>query len=153
ASGADALFGERYGGVVRDVQAHPRAKELGGGTDVQRTGALGLFKVDSEGSIPTGGRRIVALTRAVATAWLSRRERETMAAARLLRTSPDELETKVEATLRRIRELEKEVESLRGQLAQARTGDLLDKVREVAGIHVLATRAPGDAAALRELAD
>lgn len=153
ASGAVALFGERYGDVVRVVQVHPRSKELCGGTHVQRTGEIGLFKIVSEGSIASGVRRIVAVTGAEAIAWLHRRERETMAAARLLRTSPDELESKVEATLRRIRELEKEVESLRGQLAQARTGDLLDKVREVAGIRVLATRAPGDAAALRELAD
>src|SRR5690606_16578471 len=142
-----------YGDVVRVVQVHPRSKELCGGTHVQRTGEIGLFKIVSEGSIASGVRRIVAVTGAEAIAWLHRRERETMAAARLLRTSPDELDSKVEATLRRIRELEKEVESLRGQLAQARTGDLLDKVREVAGIRVLATRAPGDAAALRELAD
>jgi len=153
ASGAVALFGERYGDVVRVVQVHPRSKELCGGTHVRRTGEIGLFKIVSEGSIASGVRRIVAVTGVEAIAWLHRRERETMAAARLLRTSPDELGRKVDAMLRRIRELEKEVESLRGQLAQARTGDLLDKVREVAGIRVLATRVPGDATALRELAD
>ena len=153
ASGAVALFGERYGDVVRVVQVHPRSKELCGGTHVRRTGEIGLFKIVSEGSIASGVRRIVAVTGVEAIAWLHRRERETMAAARLLRTSPDELGSKVDAMLRRIRELEKEVESLRGQLAQARTGDLLDKVREVAGIRVLATRVPGDATALRELAD
>jgi alanyl-tRNA synthetase len=153
ASGAVALFGERYDDVVRVVQVHPRSRELCGGTHVRRTGEIGLFKIVSEGSIASGVRRIVAVTGAEAIAWLHRRERETQAAARLLRTSPSELGAKVEASLRRIRELEKEVESLRGQLAQARTGDLLSQAREVGGVRVLASRAPGEAADLRELAD
>ncbi len=153
AIGAMALFGEKYGERVRVVQVHPRSLELYGGTHVRRTGEIGLFKILSEGSIAAGVRRIVAVTGEEAIRWLHQRERQTLEAARLLRTAPDELGTKVDATLRRIRELEKEVEALRGKLAQAATGDLLDQVREVAGIKVLSTRVPGDVADLRELSD
>ncbi|HLV59987.1 MAG TPA: alanine--tRNA ligase [Fredinandcohnia sp.] len=153
AIGAMALFGEKYDERVRVVQVHPRSLELCGGTHVRRTGEIGLFKILSEGSIAAGVRRIVAVTGEEAIRWLHQRERQTLEAARLLRTAPDELGTKVDATLRRIRELEKEVEALRGKLAQAATGDLLDQVREVAGIKVLSTRVPGDVADLRELSD
>src|SRR5690606_34201618 len=153
ASGAQALFGEKYEERVRVVQVHPRSLELCGGTHVRRSGEIGLFKILSEGSIASGVRRIVAVTGEEAIRWLHQRERQTLEAARLLRTAPDELGTKVDATLRRIRELEKEVEALRGKLAQAATGDLLDQVREVAGIKVLSTRVPGDVADLRELSD
>lgn len=80
-------------------------------------------------------------------------EREMRAAAALLRTNPDDLANKVEGALKRSKDLEKEIDSLRKQLASARSGDLLSKVQEVKGIKVLATRAEGDAKELRELAD
>src|SRR5690606_40676354 len=106
ASGAVALFGERYDDVVRVVQVHPRSRELCGGTHVRRTGEIGLFKIVSEGSIASGVRRIVAVTGAEAIAWLHRRERETQAAARLLRTPPSRLGSKGEGSLRRSRDRE-----------------------------------------------
>src|SRR5690606_30271160 len=131
ASGAQALFGEKYEEVVRVVQVHPRSLELCGGTHVRRSGEIGLFKIISEGSIAAGVRRIVAVTGEEAVRWLHQRERETMTLARLFRTSPGELGAKAEAALRRIRELEKEVETLQGKIAQAHTGDLLARAREV----------------------
>jgi alanyl-tRNA synthetase len=153
ASGAVALFGERYDEEVRVVQVHPKSRELCGGTHVARTGEIGLFKILSEGSIAAGVRRIVAVTGAEAISWLHQREREIAAVAQALRTSPGDVPQKLEATLRRSRELEKEIESLRSELAGARSGDLLSQVREVGGKRVLATRAEGDAKDLRELAD
>src|SRR5690606_12137393 len=150
AAGLRRIVAVHYVGAMR---SHTLARDHAGGPHVRRTGDIGLFKIHSEGSIAAGVRRIVAVTGEEAIRWLHQRERQTLEAARLLRTAPDELATKVDATLRRIRELEKEVEALRGKLAQAATGDLLDQVREVAGIKVLSTRVPGDVADLRELSD
>lgn len=153
ASGAQALFGEKYEERVRVVQVHPRSLELCGGTHVRRSGEIGLFKIVSEGSIAAGVRRIVAVTGEEAIRWLHQREKETLEVARLLRSSPGELGSKVEAMLRRVRELEKEVESLQGKIAQAHTGDLVAHAREVGGVKVLSTRAPEEVADLREFAD
>lgn len=153
ASGAVALFGEKYGERVRVVSVHPDSKELCGGTHVFRTGDIGGFFIASESSIAAGVRRIVALTGQGAVKHVQERERELRQAALLLRASPGELPAKVEATQRRVKELEKELDALRKQLATARSGDLLAGAREVNGIKVVATRAEGDAKALRDLAD
>ena len=153
ASGAVALFGEKYGERVRVVQVHPASRELCGGTHVARTGDIGFFKLTSESSIAAGVRRIVAVTGEAALAWVQQRDRELKAAASLLRAAPEDLPEKVEAALKRMRDLEKELDGLRKQLAAAKSGDLLAQAREVNGIKVLATRAEGEARDLRELAD
>ena len=126
ASGAVALFGEKYGDTVRVMQVHPDSRELCGGTHVDRTGEIGFFKIVSEASIAAGVRRIVAVTGEEAVEWVQAREREMRTAAQQLRVSPAELNAKVEATVRRVRELEKELEQARQQLAAAKTGDLLE---------------------------
>ncbi len=153
AAGAVALFGEKYGERVRVVQVHPDSLELCGGTHVRRSGDIGFFKISSEGSIASGVRRIVAVTGEGAVAFVRDRDRELKKAAALLRAAPEELSAKVDAVQKRVKDLEKELAKLQGQVAAARSGDLLSKAREVKGVKVLSTRADGDAKALRELAD
>jgi alanyl-tRNA synthetase len=153
ASGAVALFGEKYGERVRVVSVHPDSKELCGGTHVARTGDIGFFKVVAESSIASGVRRILAVTGEGAVKHVQERDRELRDAALLLRASPGELPNKVELAQKRVKELEKELDALQKQLATARSGDLLARAREVNGVKVLATRADGDAKALRDLAD
>ncbi len=153
ASGAVALFGEKYGETVRVIQVHPASRELCGGTHTARTGEIGFFKIISEASIAAGVRRIVAVSGEPAVRWAQEREREIKAAAQLLRAGPGELVAKIEASQKHSRELEKELDAARKQLAAARSGDLLSQAREVRGVKVLATRVDGDAQTLRELAD
>jgi len=153
AAGAVALFGEKYGDRVRVVSVHPESTELCGGTHVRRSGDIGLFKITGESSIASGVRRIVALTGSGALAWVREMEHEVRRAAEVLRTSPKELVKRVEATQKRLKELEREVETVQLK-ASSDAGDALAQVREVNGIKVLATRVePADAKRYRGLAD
>jgi alanyl-tRNA synthetase len=153
ASGAVALFGEKYGDQVRVVSVHPESTELCGGTHVRRSGDIGLFKITSESSIASGVRRIVALTGSGALAWVREMEHELRRAAEVLRTSPKELVKRAEATQKRLKELEREVETVALRASSSST-DALSQVREVNGIKVLATRVdPADAKRYRGLAD
>ena len=153
AAGAVALFGEKYGDRVRVVSVHPESTELCGGTHVRRSGDIGFFKLTGESSIASGVRRIVALTGVGAVSWVRELEHEVRRAAELLRTSPKELVKRVEATQKRVKELEREVETVALQ-ASAGPTDVLSQVREVNGIKVLATRVdPADAKRFRGLAD
>ncbi len=153
AAGAVALFGEKYGDRVRVVSVHPESTELCGGTHVRRSGDIGLFKITGESSIASGVRRIVALTGSGALSWVRDLEHEVRRAAEVLRTSPKELVKRVEATQKRLKELEREVETVQLR-ASSDAGDALAQVREVNGIKVLATRVePADAKRYRGLAD
>jgi alanyl-tRNA synthetase len=153
-AGAVALFGEKYGDQVRVVSVHPQSTELCGGTHVRRTGDIGLFKITSESSIASGVRRIVAVTGSGALSWVRDMEHEVRRAAELLRTSPKELVKRVEATQRRVKDLEKEVETAALRASSANAKDVLAEAREVNGIRVLAQRVdPADAKAYRGLAD
>ena len=153
AAGAVALFGEKYGDQVRVVSIHPESTELCGGTHVRRSGDIGVFKITSESSIASGVRRIVALTGSGALAWVREMEHEVRRAAEALRTSPKELVKRAEATQKRLKELEREVEKVTLQASSPST-DALSQVREVNGIKVLATRVdPADAKRYRGLAD
>jgi alanyl-tRNA synthetase len=153
AAGAVALFGEKYGDQVRVVCVHPETTELCGGTHVRRSGDIGLFKITSESSIASGVRRIVALTGSGALSWVREMEHELRRAAEVLRTSPKELVKRAEATQKRLKELEREVETAALQASSA-SADAFSQVREVNGIKVLATRVePADAKRYRGLAD
>jgi alanyl-tRNA synthetase len=153
AAGAVALFGEKYGHQVRVVSVHPETTELCGGTHVRRSGDIGLFKITSESSIASGVRRIVALTGSGALAWVRELEHEMRRAAEVLRTSPKELVKRVEATQKRLKELERRAETVELTTGPG-AGDVLSQVREVNGIKVLATRVePADAKRYRGLAD
>ena len=151
ASGAVALFGEKYGEKVRVVTVHPESTELCGGTHVRRTGDIGTFKLLSESSIASGVRRVVAVTGAAALAASRVAERELEQAAALFKVPPKDLLKRIEATQRRLKELEKKLEEaqLKGQ---GQGGG--EQVREVHGVKVLTQRVdPADAKVLRSLAD
>ena len=153
-TGAVALFGEKYGDVVRVVQMGPRSRELCGGTHVQRTGDIGLFKIVSEGGIASGVRRIVAFTGEAALRHVQEEEGQLRRSADLLKASPKDLAQRVEATTRRVKALEAELLGAKRKLASARSGDLLEAVREVNGVKVLATQSDSpEPQAMRELAD
>jgi alanyl-tRNA synthetase len=151
-SGAMMIFGEKYGDTVRVVRLGP-SKELCGGIHVRRTGDINFFKIASEESIAAGVRRIVAYTGPRAVEQAQRAEEELHRAAAALRAGAFEVAAKVEASQRRIKELERALEEASGQLAAARSGDLVSQAREVNGVKVLAVRVEGDGKALRDLAD
>jgi alanyl-tRNA synthetase len=146
------IFGEKYGDTVRVVRLGP-SKELCGGIHVRRTGDINFFKIASEESIAAGVRRIVAYTGPRAVEQAQRAEEELHRAAAALRAGAFEVAAKVEASQRRIKELERALEEASGQLAAARSGDLVSQAREVNGVKVLAVRVEGDGKALRDLAD
>ncbi|MBS2026707.1 MAG: alanine--tRNA ligase [Deltaproteobacteria bacterium] len=153
-TGAVSMFGEKYGARVRVVSVHPDSIEFCGGTHVHRSGDIGFFKITSEAGVAAGVRRIIALTGEAAVEYAEELEASVRAAAELLKGNPRELVQKVEATTKRMKELDKEIDGLNKKLAGAKSGDLMDKVREVKGVKILSTRIEsGDAKVLRDLAD
>jgi alanyl-tRNA synthetase len=151
--GAMALFGEKYGNEVRVLNIGDSI-ELCGGTHVRRVGDIGLFKILSESGVASGVRRIEATTGDQALAWFNANTARLDRIAALLRTNPDEAERKIEQLTARLRTLEKELEQSRAKLSASQGDAILDAVREIKGIKVLATRLDGaDAKGLRETLD
>jgi len=153
-SGATAVFDEKYGETVRVVGMAGFSSEFCGGTHVQRTGDIGLIKIVHESSIAAGVRRVEAVTGHAAVLHVQRAEDELRKTAGLLRIGPLETADRTEKLLRRERELEKEIEILKGKLAAKDSGDLMGRVRQINGIDVLATVVEAsDVKALRDLGD
>jgi alanyl-tRNA synthetase len=154
ASGAVALFGEKYGDTVRVLSFGGFSTELCGGTHVGRTGDIGLMKIVSEGGVAAGVRRIEAVTGAGALAYLNAGEHLLTEIGRLVRGGREEVLGKVGGLLERSRRLEKEVEQLKARLASGKGVDLAAGATEVGGAKVVATRMDGlDAKALRAAVD
>ena len=154
-SGAIAFFGDKYTQLsrVRVLQIGPSV-ELCGGTHVARSGDIGFFKIQSEGAIAAGVRRIVAVTGPEAVALVHEGEKQLARAASALRGSPKDVALKAEQAAGRIRELERELEQLSKKAAAAKSSELAQGARQVNGVKVLAARHEnGDPESLRELAD
>ncbi len=153
-SGAMALFGEKYGDKVRVLRLGDFSVELCGGTHVERTGDIGVFKVTHEGGVASGVRRIEAVTGAGAMDWIDANQRTLNDLSGMLRSTPDQAAAKVDALLKRTKELEKELAAAKQALVTGQATDHSDAVEEVAGIKVLATRMDGaDAKTLRDAVD
>ncbi|MDE2461418.1 MAG: alanine--tRNA ligase, partial [Gammaproteobacteria bacterium] len=152
--GAMALFGEKYGDVVRVMKFGDFSTELCGGTHVRHVGDIGFFKIVSETGVAAGIRRIEALTGEGAVQWAQQAERTLHALADLTRSSADMLGEKVEQLVERNRRLEKELEQMKGRLASREGGDLASQAVEINGLKVLASRLDGaDAKTLRDTVD
>ncbi len=154
ASGAIALFGEKYDDEVRVLKLGEHSVELCGGTHVSSTGDIGVFKITSEGGVASGIRRIEAVTGDVAMQWIDAGQQALDHVASLLRSPRDQAAAKVEQLLRRNKELEKELAAAKQQLLTGGSLDITDGVTEIGGIKVLATRMDGaDARTLRDAVD
>jgi alanyl-tRNA synthetase len=152
-TGAVMLFGEKYGETVRVLDIGS-SRELCGGTHVQRTGDIGLFKVVGESGVAAGVRRIEAVTGRNALAYLQQLESTVNQAAGTLKAPAGELQGRLHQVLDQVRALEKEVAQLKGKLASSQGDELMGQAVDVKGIKVLAARLEGaDAKTLRETMD
>ncbi|WP_295565807.1 alanine--tRNA ligase [uncultured Stenotrophomonas sp.] len=152
--GAMALFGEKYGENVRVLKMGDYSTELCGGTHVNRTGDIGLFKITSEGGVSAGVRRIEAVTGQGALDYVDAEEARLAEAADLLGGSAADVVEKIRALGQRQKQLERELEAVKAKVAAGATADLSGQAVEVAGVKVLAARLEGfDAKALRDAMD
>lgn len=152
--GAMALFGEKYGEHVRVLKMGDYSTELCGGTHVNRTGDIGLFKITSEGGVSAGVRRIEAVTGQGALDYVDAEEARLAEAAELLGGSAADVVEKIRALGQRQKQLERELEAVKAKVAAGATADLSGQAVEVAGVKVLAVRLEGfDAKALRDAMD
>ncbi|HCJ08864.1 MAG TPA: alanine--tRNA ligase [Lachnospiraceae bacterium] len=153
-TGAMALFGEKYGDTVRVVNMSDFSVELCGGTHVANTGMITTFKIVSESGIAAGVRRIEALTGAGVFAYYKEIEEKMQEAAALLKATPDQLLDKISHTLKEVKELTSENESLKAKLANESLGDVTSDMVAVGDFNVLATSVEGvDMNGLRDLGD
>jgi len=153
AAGATALFGEKYGDVVRVVRVGEVSSELCGGTHVRGAGEIGFFKIISEAGIAAGVRRIEAQTGSGALAVVHGMEDEQRGIATLLKAEGVSALERVEKLLAGQRELQRELDTLQARLNASKSADLIQQVREVNGVKILSAKVEGDAKGLRELSD
>ncbi|WP_242883319.1 alanine--tRNA ligase [Lacrimispora sphenoides] len=153
-SGAMALFGEKYGDSVRVVKMGDFSTELCGGTHINNTGVIGSFKILSETGIAAGVRRIEALTGDGLMHYYQETEKELLEAAKIVKTTPSSLTEKLQSLLEEIKALHSENEKLKSKLAKDSLGNVMDQVKEIKGVKVLATKVLDvDMNGLRNLGD
>jgi alanyl-tRNA synthetase len=154
-TGAMAIFEERYGETVRLIRMGDGVSmELCGGTHTEHTGDIGLFRIISEGAVAANVRRIEALTGGAALEHDQRQDETLKSAASLLKTTPDQIQERIERLLKEQREREREIESLKAKLFTRKSEDLLSGVKVIQDVKVISrqleTASPKD---LREAAD
>ncbi|MGN0333825.1 MAG: alanine--tRNA ligase [Lachnospiraceae bacterium] len=153
-TGAAALFGEKYGDIVRVVSMGEFSKEFCGGTHVSNTGVITAFKIISETGVAAGVRRIEALTSKGLMKYYDNLEVKLVEVSKLVKAKPNQLAEKVSHLLAENKALSSEIESLKSKLAQDAMGDVMDQVVEVNGVKLLATKMEGvDMNGLRDLGD
>ena len=153
-TGAAALFGEKYGDIVRVVSMGDFSIEFCGGTHVANTGDIMAFKILSESGVAAGVRRIEALTSKGLMDYYEEQEQKLHEAAKMLKTTPDNMEEKISHLQAENKALKSEVESLKGKLAKDAIGDVMNQVTEVVGVKLLAAKVEGvDMNGLRDLGD
>jgi len=153
-TGAMALFGEKYGDNVRVVSMGDFSKELCGGTHVANTANIALFKIISETGVAAGVRRIEALTGQGVLEYYANMEKELNAAVSAAKCEPAQLVKRIESLQDEIKELQRENEKLKNQMAKDSMGDVMDKVSEVKGVKLLAVKLENvDMNGLRNLGD
>ncbi len=153
-TGAQALFGEKYGDIVRVVNMGDYSIEFCGGTHVNNTSEIMAFKILSESGVAAGVRRIEALTSKGLLRYYDALEKKLQEAAQLLKATPDNLAEKISHLAADNKALHSEVESLKSKLAKDAMGDVMDQVKDVKGVSLLAAEVPGvDMNGLRDLGD
>jgi len=155
AEGVMALFGEKYGDVVRTVRMGDFSYELCGGTHLQNTSQAGVLRIVSEGGVGANIRRLEALTGMAAWEYDQEQAEQLRGAAQALGGTTGNVTTTAEKLRHRVRDLEKQIHELQRQMAGDTAEQLLSEAVEVKGVKILSSRAPQglDAASLRELAD
>ncbi|WP_110111437.1 alanine--tRNA ligase [Bacillus sp. CGMCC 1.16541] len=143
AMGAMALFGEKYGDVVRVVEVGEYSLELCGGCHVPNTSVIGLFKIVSESGIGAGTRRIEAVTGEAAYKQMNDQVLLLKEVAAKIKANPRDIMTRVEGLLDEIRQLQRENESLSTKLSNIEAGSIVDQVKEIDGVNVLAAKVNG----------
>jgi len=152
-TGAMMLFGEKYGESVRVLDIGS-SRELCGGTHVQRTGDIGLFKVVAESGVASGVRRIEAVTGVNALHYLQHLEDSLSHAAAVLKTPVAEVNDRIASVLEHVKTLDKELAALKGKLASAQGDELLSQAQDIKGVKLLVARLDGaDVKTLRDTMD
>ncbi len=152
--GAMALFGEKYGDIVRVVKVGDYSLELCGGCHVPNTSVIGIFKIVSEGGIGAGTRRIEAVTGESAYQLMNDQVALLKDAAEKLKTNPKEVVNRIEVLMAEIKQLQRENESLAAKLGNIEAGNLVSKAKQIDGVTVLAAKVQAsDMNNLRNMAD
>ncbi len=152
-TGAMMLFGEKYGETVRVLDIGT-SRELCGGTHVQRTGDIGLFKIVAESGVAAGVRRIEAVTGVNALMWVDQQQSQLNQVADALKVQPAEAAVRISQIMDGVKALEKELAQLKSRLAASQGDELMNQARDIKGVKVLAAKLEGaDANALRETMD
>ncbi|WP_289891325.1 alanine--tRNA ligase [Virgibacillus pantothenticus] len=138
--GATALFGEKYGDIVRVVQIGDYSIELCGGCHVVNTSEIGLFKIVTESGIGAGTRRIEAVTSKQAYEFITGKLGLLQQASQLVKAKDEAVPEKIEALYHEIKQLQKETESLQAKLANKETATMLEEVKTIDGVQVLAKK-------------
>ena len=160
ATGAMALFGEKYDDVVRVVSmGEPLgdgsfSTELCGGVHVSRVGDIGFFKITAESGIASGVRRIEAVTGEAAVNWVEAKDSQLDSLARLLKSSRDEVNAKVEHLIQKLKEQDKQLAQLKGKMASQAGSDLSSQAEDIGGVKILTAHLEGaDSNTLRDTLD
>ena len=153
-TGAAALFGEKYGDVVRVVSMGDFSVEFCGGTHVSNTGVISALKIISETGVAAGVRRIEALTSKGLLKYYDDMEKKLQEAAALVKATPSQLADKIRHLQAENKELHSELESVKSKMAKEAMGDVSDQVTEVKGVKLIAAKVDDvDMNGLRDLGD